>query len=757
MPSHANPNRYGSNHANWLSNLRSRTAETLERRTREDDAEESPINPDINRVDRVHWYCKQNARNHQTLPYDLIHDKRGPQAVLRRGQPFYLAIRFKDRDFDLKKDRVVLNFEFGPKASIQKGTLGVVLVQNENFTHTKDEWDVRIDSASTGKDLMVHVFVPASVPVGRWSLKIKTGFQDRSVDSNMSEYIDEMEAYILFNPFCKEDFVYMEEEIEREEYVMNDKGKVFIGTDKVAKGRPWAFGQFEDVVLPVAVYLLDLSKLTDTARANPVLVVRAISAGVNDSDDEGILEGNWSGEYSDGVAPFKWNSSVAIIEKYVKNGFQPVKYGQCWVFSAVTTTICRALGIPCRSVTNYVSAHDTNMSITMDKFFTKEGDVLEYGPDGETYDSIWNFHVWNDVWMARPDLPKGYGGWQAIDATPQEESDGIMQCGPASLEAIRRGDIGLGYDGGFIFAEVNADIKHWTEDDNTPGGWKNIKTNKYHIGRKVMTKKPGKDDDMGKADEEDVIDQYKNKENTAAERLSVHNAIRGIRRAPYYDINTGEAKKDVSFDLIDIEKINIGQEFVVKFNVTNNSDKPRSILAALSAKSIYYTGVTHEMIKKADGKFVLQPKKSQEVKLSVKYSEYWLKLVEGCMVKMYAIGRVQETGQTYTEEDDFMIEKPRLEIKVPEEVKMAEPCSAILTFKNPLDMPLTNIEVTVVGPGLMRNKEIKIADPVPAGGVFSRQIKFKPRIHGQRRKIIATFNAKELYDITGSKTITVKK
>ena len=39
-------------------------------------------------------------------------------------------------------------------------------------------------------------------------------------------------------------------------------------------------------------------------------------------------------------------------------------------------------------------------------------------------DSIWNFHVWNDVWMARPDLPKGYGGWQAIDATPQE----LSQC-----------------------------------------------------------------------------------------------------------------------------------------------------------------------------------------------------------------------------------------------------------------------------------------------------------------------------------------
>ncbi len=24
------------------------------------------------------------------------------------------------------------------------------------------------------------------------------------------------------------------------------------------------------------------------------------------------------------------------------------------------------------------------------------------------FDSIWNFHVWNDVWMSRPDLPPGY-------------------------------------------------------------------------------------------------------------------------------------------------------------------------------------------------------------------------------------------------------------------------------------------------------------------------------------------------------------
>ena len=35
-----------------------------------------------------------------------------------------------------------------------------------------------------------------------------------------------------------------------------------------------------------------------------------------------------------------------------------------------------------------------------------------------------NFHVWNESYFTRPDLPEGYNGWQAHDATPQETSEG---------------------------------------------------------------------------------------------------------------------------------------------------------------------------------------------------------------------------------------------------------------------------------------------------------------------------------------------
>lgn len=70
-----------------------------------------------------------------------------------------------------------------------------------------------------------------------------------------------------------------------------------------------------------------------------------------------------------------------------------------------------------------MSAHDTNASLTVDTYIDVNGEKLNNHPGSYTNDSCWNFHVWNDVWMDRPDLAKGYGGWQAIDGTPQETSD----------------------------------------------------------------------------------------------------------------------------------------------------------------------------------------------------------------------------------------------------------------------------------------------------------------------------------------------
>ena len=59
-------------------------------------------------------------------------------------------------------------------------------------------------------------------------------------------------------------------------------------------------------------------------------------AQINSQDDQGLLVGNWSGDYDGGSKPTSWDSSTAILLEYKEKG-EPVKFGQCWVFSHVMT------------------------------------------------------------------------------------------------------------------------------------------------------------------------------------------------------------------------------------------------------------------------------------------------------------------------------------------------------------------------------------------------------------------------------------
>jgi hypothetical protein len=45
----------------------------------------------------------------------------------------------------------------------------------------------------------------------------------------------------------------------------------------------------------------------------------------------------------------------------------------------------------------------------------------------DTCFDVRNFHVWNESYFTRPDLPPGYDGWQVHDATPQETSEGNIK------------------------------------------------------------------------------------------------------------------------------------------------------------------------------------------------------------------------------------------------------------------------------------------------------------------------------------------
>ena len=98
---------------------------------------------------------------------------------------------------------------------------------------------------------------------------------------------------------------------------------------------------------------------------------------------------------------------------------------------------------------------------------------------------------------------------------------------------------------------------------------------------------------------------------TEAERLTLYRAVRSTDIAKKFYSMPSPGKEDVEFDLEDLERVNIGQPFVVTVNIKNKSNQPRTIQAILSAGSVYYTGVKANLVKRANGDFVLQPNSSE--------------------------------------------------------------------------------------------------------------------------------------------------
>jgi len=762
-------------------------------------------------------------------------------AVLRRGQSFFIGVRMKDRNYDPRRDILRVCFNFGPTPQVTKGTR-VVLPFRQNqreFTRAPQKWDLRMHQQE-GFNITFQIHIPANALVGLWRVNIETTTMTPGARVDNFQFKDDM--YILFNPYIRDDPVYLDSEDLRREYVTNETGKVYVGTHNRPKGRRWVYGQFSDVALPVAQLLLEQSGLNPTERGNPVKVVRAISAIINANEGFGLLEGRWEGNFEDGVCPWAWTGSNRIFEHYLRNGSKPVKYGQCWVFAAVATSLFRALGIPARPVTNFISARDTNHTLSVDKYFDIFGEEMKGGPDGDNQDAIWNFHSWTETWMSRHDLPHGFGGWQATDPTPapyhnQKNCSEKMQRGPTSMEghrhgpssveAVRRGEIGFAFDSYYLFTEVNAEVSHFQEDETSHWGFKRCRLNNYQVGRQILTKRAGQDDDVGDADMEDITSLYKqhveqgrhgphrrhdkfgdsdkfdhkfdkfdhkfdkhNKSNfdettgcfnslfnptisspygdrdnrdnmnlmsysgTAAERMMIMDSSRGVdKNQPMFEF-ASKTNEDVYFDLIEQDKIIFGQPFNVTFQIQNRSSEMRTITAVLSVNSSYYTGVVARRLMRTDRQFVLQPGARETMQVRIAWEDYRDKIVDFGHIKVYAMANVQETKQAWSEEDDFQLEKPKLDVQIRGTPQAGQDCFVTFSFMNPVSTNLTECEFIFEGPGVVRPQTVKYRDVKP-GEMISFVQKFTPRFSGER-KLVATFNSRELGDIMGCRPIHVR-
>nr|XP_005999060.1 PREDICTED: protein-glutamine gamma-glutamyltransferase 4 [Latimeria chalumnae] len=679
---------------------------------------------DALRIEDVDFLQKKNGKHHHTDEFE------SPHLIVRRGQEFKMKLKL-DREFR-KKDKVYFHLALGQGKVQSSESLIVIELDSADSSQL---WRATVCQAK-GRKCVVQLSTPPDATVGEYHLWVKT-------DEQYTFSPDDNRIYILFNPWCQDDAVFMREGPERREYVLNDTGYIYVGSVQHISARSWNFGQFEEDVLDCCMYLLNKALPEAAERRDPVKVARKMSALVNSNDDWGILYGNWSGSYDDGTPPLTWTGSTAILQQYYKTR-KPVKYGQCWVFSGVLTTVMRSLGIPARSVTNFVSAHDTEGNLKVDIYVDKNGEYL----DDMITDSIWNFHVWNDVWMKRPDLPEGYDGWQALDSTPQEKSKGVFQCGPSPLPAIKSGEVHLEYDTRFVYAEVNADKIVWLVKHPSTAREKRIKLRKNAkaVGKHISTKA------VGRNEREDITTQYKFHEGSRMERKNMKAACTEQPAVALPLVSTPVVQLGIRGD----SSIPVGEPIALTITLTNTTSDSKAVSLTAACQLQTYAGKTVASIGNLKRDTEVGGDQCTEVPMKVEVDAYMKHLVsskDDLLIHVSVVSKTGDGSEIDTEDATLIFQYPSIVAEMPATAKIGETVVCTFTFKNQLSIPLDNCKLHVEGLGLFKLETLNQGGIEP-GRIFRSKIIFNPTKTGER-KIVAKVSSVQINGIAVEKTITV--
>uniref|UniRef100_A0A8D0P5Q1 protein-glutamine gamma-glutamyltransferase n=1 Tax=Sus scrofa TaxID=9823 RepID=A0A8D0P5Q1_PIG len=648
------------------------------------------------RVTKVDWQRLRNGAAHHTQEYPC------PELVVRRGQTFTFTLELnKSLEYT---ETLIFTVETGPQASEALRTKAVF--QTSELT-VDDSWTA-VKEAQTENATTVSLTSPPDAVIGRYQLSARVSSRRKHNDRKLGEFV------LLFNPWCPEDDVFLASEEERQEYVLNDSGIIFRGVEKHIRAQGWNFGQFEEDILHICLSILDRSPshqddpATDVSRRHdPIYVTRAVSAMVNSNNDRGVVQGQWKGKYGGGTSPLQWRGSVAILHKWFKGRFKPVKYGQCWVFAGVMCTVLRCLGIATRIVSNFNSAHDTDRNLSVDKYVDSFGRTLE----DLTEDSMWNFHVWNESWFARQDLGSSYNGWQVLDATPQEESEGVFRCGPASVTAIREGDVHLAHDGPFVFAEVNADYITWlwNEDESRERVYSDTKK----IGRRISTKAVGSDSRV------DITSLYKYPEGSRKERQVYSKAVKKLfgvdasgRRARVLraggrglrcdELLKPATKPSISGKFKVLEPPLLGHDLRLALCLANLTSRSQRVHVNLSGATILYTRRPVAEILHESHAVKLGPEEEKKIPVEISYSQYKEDLTEDKKILLAALCLVTKGEKLLVEKDITLEDVISIKVLGPAMVGVAVAVEVMVV--NPLLEKVEDCVLMVEGSGLLQGQ-----------------------------------------------------
>uniref|UniRef100_A0A6J0UPR5 Protein 4.2-like isoform X2 n=1 Tax=Pogona vitticeps TaxID=103695 RepID=A0A6J0UPR5_9SAUR len=673
--------------------------------------------------------------------------------VVRRGQPFALTLHFGSPvpGGGLRQlRRTSLVAQTGPRPSKADGSLVEIPISRlDNWTG----WEAAVDAQDASSWSLV-VTAPPDAPVGHYALLLRhVSALGQATQCPLASFA------LLFNPWCRGDSVFLPNEAQRQEYVLNQDGTIYWGLEEAPQEQPWDFGQLSGDMVDISLALLEVIRLFWPPDAtpppprpwelrSPLHVCRLLNALLNSEAHRALLEGCWTGEHSDGTPPFQWPGSLPILRQWLATRCRPVRYGQGWVSAAVLCSVLRTLGIPTRVVSNFSSSAG---ALSVEERFDENAALISSTSEEEDEARVWPFRVWNECWMSRQDLEPGYHGWQAIDATPQDTGRGLHCCGPAPVKAIREGRLDLPYDVATFFAATNATCVPWVRLES--GALEPAFSSPKYVGNHISTK------GVGSERCEDITHNYKAPEGSAEETAVLEKAWQTLTerqepgrggtgcQAPPWLRPGAQAEVEAEEPLLLFARLQaeesslaLGRDARLSVAVASASSRERPLQVVLGAQALRYDGRALQQFWKEEFHVTIRDRHEHVLRTTLPYAEYGPALKSSLLMKVTALVRdrppLSTRSPAFLAWQEIHLAAPGLLVQIPESVTQFQPTEAKVQLHNPLPEPLADCVVSVSGRGLVHKERSYRLGPIEAGATRHLSIPFTPTQAGARRLTI---------------------
>lgn len=671
------------------------------------------------------FHTAENNKEHHTDAISSQH------LILRRGQSFTITLNFRApaHIFLSALKKVALIAQTGEQPSKTSKTQAIFPISSLG---DKKGWSAAVEERDA-QHWTISVTTPVDAVIGHYSLLLQVS---RKKQYPLGQFT------LLFNPWNRDDAVFLQNEVQRTEYVLNQDGFIYLGTADCIQEEPWDFGQFERDVMDLSLNLLSVDKQVKDW-SQPAHVACIVGALLHALKKKSVLPISQTQAAQQGALLYKRRGSVPILRQWLTGRGRPVYESQAWVFAAVACTVLRCLGIPARVVTTFDSAQGTNGSLLVDEYYNEEGLQNGEGQRGH----IWVFQTSVECWMNRPDLSPGYDGWQILHPRAPNGVGVLGSCNLVPVKAVKEGELQLDPAVPELFAAVNASCVVWKCCED--GKLELTNSNRKNVGNSISTKGVGSDrcEDItqnykypeGSLQEKEVLERVQKErmklgEDTCPPSCEPGDPLHLFLDAPSSQPLRGNGRLSVA--------------------LINPTDKEKEVELVIAAQAVYYNGVLATGLWRQKQFLMLGPNQVLRLSTSLSSSCFEQNPPENTFLRVTAMARHSHAGLSCFAQEDVAISRPNLVIEMPKRATQYQPLTASVRMHNSLDAPMQNCIISIFGRGLIHREKRYGLGSVWPGSSLHTQFQFTPTHLGLQRLTVEV-DCDMFQNLTGHRSILV--